>query len=72
MCGDAVRVMEASCVGYDACYTAERDSVFVGDVTGSCGDKMRARGYAAAYGGTFGNVSGSCLTFQTGGMSVRG
>ena len=56
-------VMEGSCAGYHACYDAERDSGFVGDVMGSCGDKVRARRYAAAYHGSFGDVSGSCLTF---------
>ena len=64
--------MEGSCVGYHACYAAERDSGFVGDVTGSCGDKARVCGYVAACSGSFGDVSGSCLTFQTGEMSVRG
>ena len=63
---------EGSCVGYDACYAAKRDSVFVGDVMGFCGNKAMACGYAAAYGGSFGNVSASCLIFQTGGMLVQG
>ena len=61
--GDAVGVMEGLCVGFYVCYAAERNSGFVGDVTGSCGDKARACGYAASYGGRFGDVSGSCLTF---------
>ena len=48
VCRDAVRVMVGLCVGYNPCYTAERNSRFVGDVTGSCGEKARACGYAAA------------------------
>ena len=61
--GDVVGVIEGSCVKYYACYAAERDSGFVGDVTGSCGDKARLCGYAAAYGGSFGDVSNLCLIF---------
>ena len=41
-------VMEGSCVGYRACNAAEHNSGFVGDVTGSCGNKTRVCGYAAA------------------------
>ena len=63
MCGDAVRVMDGSCVGYDTCYTAECDSGFVGDVTGSCGGKAKACGYDAGCGGSFGNVYGLYVTF---------
>ena len=39
VCGDAEGVMEGSCVRYNACYTAERDSGLMVDVTGSCRGK---------------------------------
>ena len=58
--------MEGLCVGYYTYYTyyaTERDSSFVGDMTGCCGDKARMCGYAAAYGGIFGDASVFCLAF---------
>ena len=61
--GGVVGVMEGSCVGYYTCYATERNSGFVGDMTGCCGDKARTCGYAAAYGGIFGDASVFCLAF---------
>ena len=63
VCRDAVRVMVGLCVGYNPCYTAERNSRFVGDVTVSCRKKAGVCGYAAACGERFSNASSSCLTF---------
>ena len=47
----------------NSCYTAERNSRFVGDVTVSCRKKAGVCGYAAACGERFSNASSLCLTF---------
>ena len=62
-------VMEGSCAGYDACYAAARNSSVKGDVTGY-GDMARTCAYAAACAGSFVDVFGLCLPFQTVGMMV--